>query len=147
MSQLYNLAYISKNAIDGSSEEIQKEIRDILATARKNNPENEITGALLYSGGYFCQVIEGPQSVIKRLFENIEADSRHKDVIVLHFVPIQSRVFSEWAMAFAGIEENMRFNIDGVLSSKNELKMKEIGHNLVTILEKLVIQYQSTLNN
>jgi hypothetical protein len=145
MPQLHNLAYISRNAIHGTPDEVKNEIRAILATARKNNPGNGITGALLYSGGYFCQVIEGPQSVIKKLFENIEADTRHKDVVVLHFVPIQSRAFSEWAMAFAGFEEDIGFKIDGVLSSKNELKMKEAGRNLVAILEKLVIEHQKTL--
>lgn len=145
MSQLYNLAYISKNSITGSPEKIKSEIRDILAAANKNNPKLGVTGALLYSGGYFCQVIEGPQDVLEELFETIQMDDRHKSVTVLHFEPIESRGFTNWAMAFAGIEDKTRFDIEGVLASKDEMKMRETGHNLVTVLDSLVKQHQDTL--
>lgn len=145
MSDLYNLAYISKNTIKGNSEEIKEQIRDILAAAHRNNPSKGVTGALLYSGGYFCQVIEGPEEVLEELFENIQMDGRHGDVTVLHFQPIEARGFSAWAMALAGIEENMRFDIDGVLASKDDFKMKETGRDLVNVLEQMVTQHQSVL--
>ena len=80
MPDLYNLAYISKNVIRGSPEEVGAALRDILAAAQKNNPALGVTGALLYSGGYFCQVIEGPQAVLEELFETIQMDGRHGDV-------------------------------------------------------------------
>lgn len=147
MTQLYNLAYISKNSIKGTPEEIKDEIRDILAAAHRNNPDKGVTGALLYSGGYFCQVIEGPQDVLEELFESIQMDNRHADVTVLHFEPIESRGFNEWAMALAGIEDTMRFDIDGVLASKDELKMKETGRNLVSVLDQMVKQHQSVINS
>lgn len=147
MSQLYNLAYISKNSIKGTPDETKDEIRDILAAAHRNNPEKGVTGALLYSGGYFCQVIEGPQDVLEELFESIQMDNRHQDVTVLHFEPIESRGFNEWAMALAGIEDTMRFDIDGVLASKDELKMRETGRNLVSVLDKMVKQHQSVINS
>jgi len=145
MSKLYNLAYISKNTIKGNAEEIKDQIRDILAAAHRNNPSLGVTGALLYSGGYFCQVIEGPEDVLEELFESIQMDGRHGDVTVLHFQPIESRGFSDWAMALAGIEETMRFDIDGVLASKDDLKMKETGRDLVSVLEQMVTQHQSVL--
>jgi hypothetical protein len=147
MSNLYSLAYISKNTIKGSEEETKEEIRDILTAANRNNVVNGVSGALLYSGGYFCQVIEGPGHIVEELFETIQMDPRHSDVTLLHFEPIVSRSFSEWAMAFVGIEENMRFDIDGVRASKDDLKMKEAGHNLVNVLEKMVNQHQLVLNS
>lgn len=146
MSQLYNVAYISKNSIKGTPDETIVEIRDILEAAHRNNPKKGITGALLYSGGYFCQVIEGPQDVLEELFESIQMDNRHRDVTVLHFEPIESRRFNEWAMAFAGIEDAMRFDIDGVLASKDELKMKDTGRDLVAVLDQMVKQHQSVIN-
>jgi len=147
MSGLYNLAYISKNTIKGTPEETQAQIQNILAAAHKNNPAKGITGALLYSGGYFCQVIEGSENNLEELFETIQMDPRHGDVTVLHFEPIEARGFSEWAMALAGIEDNMRFDIDGVRASKDELQMKETGRDLVSVLEKMVTQHQSVLNS
>ena len=146
MTQLYNLAYISKNAIKGTPEEINHEIRDILAVAHRNNPQKGVTGALLYSGGYFCQVIEGPQEVLEELFETIQLDGRHNAVTVLHFEPIAARGFSDWAMALAGVEEHARFDIEGMLASKDDLKMQETGHHLVSVLETLVKQHQDMLN-
>ncbi|AEP28378.1 BLUF domain-containing protein [Brumicola nitratireducens] len=143
MGDLYNIAYISKNAIHGNHEEIKQQISDILAKAQKNNPVRGISGALLYSGGYFCQVIEGPEDEIEELFEIIQMDDRHSDVTVLHFEPLEERGFSDWSMAFAGIEENMRFDIDGIKNSKDELAMKETGKALVNVLELLVSQHQS----
>ena len=147
MSDLYNLAYISKNTIKGSSEVINEEIRKILASARKNNPALGVTGALLYSGGYFCQVIEGPEEVLEELFENIQMDNRHGDVTVLHFEPIEARGFSDWAMALAGVEDHMRFDIEGVLKSKDELAMKETGQHIASVLEQLVKQRQSVVGS
>lgn len=147
MSDLYNLAYISKNTIKGDADQIKAEITKILAAAHKNNPAKGVTGALLYSGGYFCQVIEGPEEVLEELYETIQMDDRHGDVTVLHFEPIKARGFSEWAMALAGIEDHMRFDIDGVRSSKDELKMKETGKDLVNVLEQMVKQHQSVLTS
>lgn len=147
MSKLYNLAYISKNTIKGNADEIKEQIRNILAAAHRNNPSAGVTGALLYSGGYFCQVIEGPEEVLEDLFESIQMDGRHGNVTVLHFQPIEARGFSDWAMALAGIEDNMRFDIEGVLDSKDDLKMKETGRDLVTVLEQMVKQHQSVLQS
>jgi hypothetical protein len=145
MADLYNIAYISKNAIKGDAEAIKEQIRNILATAHRNNADKGVTGALLYSGGYFCQVIEGACDVLEELFEQIQMDGRHSDVTVLQFEPIKARGFSEWAMALAGIEESMRFDINGILASKDDLKMKETGRDLVSVLEQMVRQHQSVL--
>jgi hypothetical protein len=147
MPDLYNLAYISKNAIKGDPDQTREQIQKILTAAHKNNPSKEITGALLYSGGYFCQVIEGSEKNIKELFEKIDRDPRHGNVTILHFEPVKSRNFGEWAMALAGIEEDMRFDIEGVRKSKNELRMRETGRDLVAVLEQLVTQRQEALKS
>lgn len=147
MGKLYNLAYISKNTINGTPETVKDEIAVILAAAHKNNPSMEITGALLYSGGYFCQVIEGPEETIEDLFETIQMDDRHGSVTVLHFEPIEKRGFSEWAMALAGIEDTMRFNLEGVLDSKDKIRTEAAGRDLVSTLEKLMLQHQSVLGD
>jgi len=145
MSDLYQIAYISKNAVVGNEEEIKEQVKSILNTAQINNPKLGITGALLYSGDYFCQVIEGRREVLEDLFETIQMDPRHNEVTVLHFEPIERRNFSEWAMAMAGIEREMRFNIEGVRASKDDILVHDTGLYLVNILEQLVIQHQSII--
>jgi hypothetical protein len=140
--ELFHIAYISKNAIEGSTALVQEEIHKILQAAHRNNPEKGITGALLYSGGYFCQVIEGSEEALEELFENIQMDDRHREVAVLHFEPIEERNFANWSMALAGIEDDARFNLDGLLLSKDEIEMKKTGENIVATLEELIKQHQ-----
>lgn len=147
MSELYRMAYISKSKLVGDRDAVKQEVESILAAATRNNPSIDVTGALLYSGGYFCQTIEGPEDSIEELFETIQMDGRHSDVTVLHFEPIEGRGFSDWSMAFAGIEETMRFDIEGIKASKDELGMKETGVALVKVLDDLVNQHQGILNN
>lgn len=140
--ELFHIAYISKNAISGSVENVQKEIGKILESARRNNPARGITGALLYSGGYFCQVIEGSEASLEELFEIIQLDDRHTDVTVLHFEPLDERNFADWSMALAGIEDKARFNLDGLLGSKDEIQIKEAGASIVSTLDELIRQHQ-----
>lgn len=142
---LYRLAYISRNSIQGDRQAIACEIEKILATALRNNPSKGITGALLYSGGFFCQVIEGAQDDIETLFESIQMDDRHTDVTILHFEKIDARGFDEWAMAFAGIEDSMRFDLDQIKSSKDDLAMQNAGRDLAKVLEDIVEQNQRSL--
>ncbi len=146
MSKLYSIAYISKNVIPGTHQEVDSQLADILASARKNNKALNVTGALLYSGGYFCQVLEGEEDTLEDLFETIQMDNRHGNVTVLHFNEIESRGFGDWAMALAGVEDKMRFDIDGILDSKDELKIKETGQHLVNVLDQMVTQHQSVLD-
>jgi hypothetical protein len=44
-------------------------------------------------------------------------------------------------MALAGIEDNMRFDIEGVRASKDGLQMKKTGRDLVAVLEQKVKRY------
>lgn len=143
MNQLYHLAYISKNNIAGDAATLRKEIETILVAAQTNNQRAGITGALLFSGGYFCQVIEGDKDKLEELFETIQMDARHSEVTVLEFEPVAERGFPAWTMAFAGMEETMRFDIEGIRASKDQLAMHEAGRNLVHVLERLVLLRQS----
>lgn len=142
MSNLYRLAYISKNTIPGSKEQVSQQIEDILQSAHRNNSAKGISGALLYSGGYFCQVIEGGEEDIEELFETIQMDSRHGEVRVLEFVEIPERGFAEWAMALAGIEETDSLKVEGILNSKDEMQMALSVSGLVQTMESLVKQHQ-----
>ena len=147
MTDLYHLAYISKNEMPGTKEEVQQQVEKILAIAHENNPKRGVTGALLYSGGYFCQEIEGPQEALEDLFELIQMDPRHGNLTVLHFEPLEERNFSDWSMAFAGIEDDMRYDVEGIKASKDELVMKEAGKSLVATLDNMVDQHQKILAN
>ena len=70
----------------------------ILMEARRNNPRNEITGALICRGDLYLQLLEGPAAAVDSTFARISSDDRHLEVKVLYRMPAAKRLFPEWAM-------------------------------------------------
>lgn len=103
---LHQLIYCSRNIIDRAipgatnAEVLEREIRAILAVARRNNQANGVTGALLFTASGFAQVLEGARDTVECTFERIGSDPRHTDVNILRFGPIESRTFPDWSMGF-----------------------------------------------
>jgi len=81
-----------------------EELLDILKASRENNSSKDVTGLLLYKGGNFMQVLEGPDEAVEALYEKIKADPRHKDVSVLSREQISARQFPAWEMAFQNLD-------------------------------------------
>jgi hypothetical protein len=96
---VYKILYCSKNLIEGENAKRDAEINQILQTSRRNNKEQNVTGALLFDSGYFAQALEGPRPAIERIFERIQRDPRHGDVTVLSSQTEGHRDFPEWSMA------------------------------------------------
>ena len=84
-------------------------IREILRVSEKNNEANAITGALLASRTHFLQVLEGEFEVINQTFFNIAKDSRHSELQLISFGPVESRLFAHWGMKGIGAFD---FNTD-----------------------------------
>ena len=146
MSDLYHLAYISRSTLGEHEVAVRHEIEQILEAAKRKNPPEGITGALLYSGGYFCQLLEGPAAGLESLFETILSDDRHDRVEVLFFDPAPDRYFGAWAMAFAGYETTPRFKISGVKASQSDIHARSLGRNLVDALTRLVSEREQHIH-
>lgn len=78
----------------------EKELAELLRSARANNLQNDITGLLLYKAPLFMQVIEGPEPAVLELFEKIKEDARHNNVSGLVKDEISKRTFPDWQMGF-----------------------------------------------
>ena len=98
-TDLYSLVYFSRSTVEPGR--VEEEIRSILDSARKQNSKRDVTGALLFSRGFFAQVLEGPLSSIQSTLEKIRTDTRHTDVSVLSCRPVARRNFASWSMAYA----------------------------------------------
>ncbi len=83
----------------------QEALLRLLARARARNEAQGITGLLLYKDGNFLQVIEGDETAVRALFKRIEADPRHKDLLVLLEEAITTRSFPDWSMGFRDIDD------------------------------------------
>jgi hypothetical protein len=101
---LYRLVYCSRNVIAQAMPGAlpADEVRAILASARRSNRANGITGALLFTASGFAQVLEGRRDMVEATFERISGDPRHADVTVLSFTPTEVRSFPDWPMGFSG---------------------------------------------
>ena len=70
----------------------------ILSSARRNNPRDNVTGALICRHDLYLQLIEGPPAAIDILYQRIADDDRHDDVRLLMTADIGERMFPDWAM-------------------------------------------------
>ncbi|MGL4232787.1 MAG: BLUF domain-containing protein, partial [Casimicrobium sp.] len=60
----------------------------ILASSRRNNPTNGITGVLCTNGTVFLQMLEGGRKEVNDTYNRITKDPRHHDIQILHFEEI-----------------------------------------------------------
>lgn len=98
--ELVCLVYVSAARRELSEDELLA----LLRACRENNARLGITGMLLYKGGNFLQLLEGPRDGVVGLFERIQCDPRHHRVIRLMLAPIARRQFDRWSMAFGNVD-------------------------------------------
>ena len=141
MSSLYRLVYASKNLLTGA--EAEAAIEHILAASRRNNERVGVTGALMFNGGAFAQVLEGPQKGVEEAFERIQRDPRHGDVTVLEGGPITERGFVNWSMAFVGQSARGQA-LWNELAAESGFDLKRMGADAVfTMLHDLVLEEEA----
>ncbi len=86
---------------------------NLLNQARERNANLGVTGHLLYVNGMFTQCIEGPSSAIETLWQSIQRDARHDQILVVERGPVKARRFDAWAMAFSSYRYLNSFNMPG----------------------------------
>jgi hypothetical protein len=70
----------------------------ILASARRNNERDHITGSLICREDLFMQLLEGPQGLVEAAFDRIRRDDRHANVVQVSVEASPERLFPDWAM-------------------------------------------------
>ena len=98
----FRLIYRSRCLIP--AEERRAELGGLFSQARSSNKAQDVTGALLCADDVFVQVLEGQESVVRRLFSHIAEDPRHDEVALVDADQVAERVFSRWAMAEVAAE-------------------------------------------
>lgn len=105
---IFNLVYCSQ-AADGVGTEA---IEQVIAASHRNNPRHGITGMLVFGGGIFFQLLEGPKANILNLMNKLHSDARHSQIVVLsQSEEHEERLFPNWDMELVKAE-----HIHGVLS-------------------------------
>jgi hypothetical protein len=81
------------------------ELVDILTISRKNIERVGVSGMLLYRGGNFIQVLEGPDAAVGATYSRIEKDPRHDDITLILDEQVDVPRFREWSMGFQNINK------------------------------------------
>ncbi|MES2399563.1 MAG: BLUF domain-containing protein [Pseudomonadota bacterium] len=83
------------------------DVKDIMASSKRNNLLAGVTGALCLNNGIFLQQLEGDKLAVNALYHRILMDSRHHEPAILDFAEIPHRRFSGWSMGLlTSLEDN-----------------------------------------
>ncbi|MEM6333880.1 MAG: BLUF domain-containing protein [Planctomycetota bacterium] len=93
-SPLTQLVYVS----DATQEMPADELDRLEERSKQRNAEDRITGLLLYGGGHFLQVLEGPTNLVNATYARIQIDPRHTHLRQIVYQPVEKRKFGEWSM-------------------------------------------------
>ncbi|PAV25922.1 blue light sensor protein [Tamilnaduibacter salinus] len=104
---LVRLAYASRAAFEErpASMGVEPTVARILMASRRNNPKQDIVGGLYYGDGCFFQYLEGPASAVRQLYQTIQSDPRHTDVVTLLEEPLEAYTFSAWSMKYVPTDD------------------------------------------
>jgi Sensors of blue-light using FAD len=100
----FRLMYRSRDQVP--PEDRADELADLFARARSNNQRRDITGALLVTGHWFVQVLEGEEAEVRSLFARIRSDARHDGVELLSAGRADERIFVHWSMARVAVDDS-----------------------------------------
>ena len=110
----------------------------ILAQSKAHNPDSGITGILCYGGGIFLQALEGGRMQVSELYAHIQKDTRHKDVVLLHYEEIMERRFGGWTMGQVNVTK-LNTSILLKYSEKPEFNPYSVsGQVSLALLEELM---------
>jgi len=91
---MHRLVYFSNANLDLNLSAIE----GMVETSAERNRLRHISGALLYNGLNFLQILEGPRQALTPLYLQIRTDSRHSGVVKLVHERISMRSFPDWGM-------------------------------------------------
>ena len=114
---LHSLLYVSRSTLP--PEQADEVVRQIVASAEFANERIGITGALVFTGTYFAQIIEGDLGDIERLVAKIARDPSHEELKVIERTATSRRRFSVWSMAYMGPSQFVSRHVTQLLGQTN----------------------------
>ena len=100
-AQLYETIYVSTLAPGRPV----SSVGDIASQARARNPQQGITGLLIFDGMRFCQQLEGVKQQVLGLMEKIRLDPRHTNVEIVYRGELVSRRFKSFSLGYTNAED------------------------------------------
>ncbi len=102
MSKEYQIIYISEKTSEFKPD---NDLNKIISSSFRNNNARDVTGVLMYNGGFFFQVIEGKKEDVVYTYNKIILDPRHQNVNLLADREIEHRNFEDWPLALVKLSD------------------------------------------
>ena len=115
---MQRLLYVSESRI--GEPHAQSVVSRIVAHAQINNGLYDITGALIFTGQQFAQVLEGSEDAIQTVMACIHTDTRHGKIMVVDKSPITRRLFADWQMAYQGPSQFVSRHVTRILHATSQ---------------------------
>lgn len=131
---MYSLVYVSRSLLPAGR--AAPGIDAIVEVATARNAAEGVTGALLYTGTRFAQLLEGEEAAVRRIMASIVRDRRHRDVVTIDEGPAAARRFAGWSLVYVG---HSTF-ADGIVERALAERDKGDGYalrNLIRLLQEL----------
>ena len=86
-------------------------LNEIIAPARRNNERLHISGMLLFTGSHFLGIHEGDERDLGRLWQRLEADTRHRELTRIGDELCGERWFPTWLVGYSddpGVDKQIK---------------------------------------
>lgn len=126
---MYRLIYTSRSRLPDA--EADAVVAGIVEVSRHRNAREDITGALMFTGGTFAQILEGEADAVRRLMADIRRDRAHADIEVAHEGDVPARAFADWSMGYWGRSRYVAGLVEAVRAGGGALE-RRAALNLLT---------------
>ncbi|RKE02634.1 BLUF domain-containing protein [Marinifilum flexuosum] len=138
MPNLIHIVYVSFSRNQLS----ELELDELLSEIRPKNLANGVTGLLLYNDEIFIQVIEGEKDKISTLYNRLQNDNRHTNIVKILEEDIDQRSFPEWSMGYQKLSKEDSKDLPGftdVMSSDDIREaLKQSSQAIVDLIVKFM---------
>ena len=80
-------------------------LKGILEKSDRNNSRDQITGFLAERAGYFLQLLEGPEALVRACYARVQSDPRHSQIVLQGEAMADQRLMPNWGHGYVEIAE------------------------------------------
>jgi hypothetical protein len=114
---LYQWVYVSQATF--AKEQAYDIVSEIVDFSRPRNASLGVTGALVFNGTRFSQLLEGGEAEVLELQRSIRRDLRHDQITTVQMGTGEKRLFGSWSLVYSGPSRFLGRILDNIELNRN----------------------------